>query len=273
VPPEVAAQGSAAAESFKADAVKTSLAKAAVVANATRWKRSKAAQASAKAAGRVPPVDWQPGMVAWIEGDPAVEQASKFNSKLRRTKLVVILSVDARRLRAKVADQSFREDLFYRLAVLELHVPPLRERPEDVIPLAEAFLAREATRAGRPLAFDDGAREALRRHDWPGNVRELENAIVRLGVLADGPIVTARDVAECALGRRAPSPAATLPTLELAELERRAIAQALQRANGAEQALLVNDPLAAFPNLRLQLQLVLVHLFLVLLVVDKAMKV
>ena len=108
VPPEVAAQGSAAAESFKADAVKASLAKAAVVANATRWKRSKAAQASAKAAGRVPPVDWQQGMVAWIEAEPAVEQASKFNSKLRRTKLVVILSVDARRLRAKVADWETR---------------------------------------------------------------------------------------------------------------------------------------------------------------------
>jgi DNA-binding NtrC family response regulator len=173
-----------------------------------------------------------------LEVQPALLRAVQFgeirpvgSDAVRRVD-VRIVAATHRDLRAKVADQSFREDLFYRLAVLELHVPPLRERPEDVIPLAEAFLAREATRAGRPLAFDDGAREALRRHDWPGNVRELENAIVRLGVLADGPIVTARDVAECALGRRAPSPAATLPTLELAELERRAIAQALQRSGG-----------------------------------------
>jgi DNA-binding NtrC family response regulator len=173
-----------------------------------------------------------------LEVQPALLRAVQFgeirpvgSDAVRRVD-VRIVAATHRDLRAKVADQSFREDLFYRLAVLELHVPPLRERPEDVIPLAEAFLAREATRAGRPLAFDDGAREALRRHDWPGNVRELENAIVRLGVLTDGPIVTARDVAECALGRRAPSPAATLPTLELAELERRAIAQALQRSGG-----------------------------------------
>jgi DNA-binding NtrC family response regulator len=173
-----------------------------------------------------------------LEVQPALLRAVQFgeirpvgSDAVRRVD-VRIVAATHRDLRAKVVEQSFREDLFYRLAVLELHVPPLRERPEDVIPLAEAFLAREATRAARPLAFDDGAREALRRHDWPGNVRELENAVVRLGVLADGPIVTARDVAECALGRRAPSPAATLPTLELAELERRAIAQALQRSGG-----------------------------------------
>ncbi len=146
---------------------------------------------------------------------------------------VRLIAATHRDLRARVRDGSFREDLFYRLAVLELMVPPLRERLEDIVPLAEAFLAREAARAGRPLRLDAKAGEALRAHGWPGNVRELENAIVRLGVLADGPQVSARDVAEIAFaGQRTAVNSGALPTLDLHRLEQIAIRQALQRCDG-----------------------------------------
>jgi DNA-binding NtrC family response regulator len=174
-----------------------------------------------------------------LEVQPALLRAVQFgeirpvgSDRVHRVD-VRLVAATHRDLRAKVRDGSFREDLFYRLAVLELRVPPLRERPEDVVPLAEAFLAREAARAGRPLALDDAARAALCAHPWPGNVRELENAIVRLGVLADGPGITADDVAAIALpgGGDAPGNAA-LPTLDLHRLEQLAIAAALRRCGG-----------------------------------------
>ena len=86
-------------------------------------------------------------------------------------------------LRDEVAAGRFREDLFFRLNVIPVMVPPLRERREDVIPLARHFLARLAAEAGRPLTFSAEAEAALAAHAWPGNVRELENAIERGAVL------------------------------------------------------------------------------------------
>ncbi len=146
---------------------------------------------------------------------------------------VRLIAATHRDLRAKVRDQSFREDLYYRLAVLELAVPPLRERTDDIVPLAEAFLVREAARAARKLELDDTARAALFTHSWPGNVRELENAIVRLGVLADGPVIGAHDVANIALGGHSePATGGALPTLDLSRLEQIAIHAALQRCDG-----------------------------------------
>ena len=149
---------------------------------------------------------------------------------------VRVVAATHRDLARMVREGTFREDLYYRLHVVTLQLPPLCERLADLPLLVEQFLERgnrRHDRRDRPVrGCSRAAIERLAAYPWPGNVRELENAIVRLGVLADGPIVTARDVAECALGRRAPSPAATLPTLELAELERRAIAQALQRSGG-----------------------------------------
>ena len=174
-----------------------------------------------------------------LEVQPALLRAVQFGeirpvgSDAVRQVSVRILAATHRDLRAKVQDQSFREDLFYRLAVLELQVPPLRDRRDDIGPLANAFLQREAQRSGRPLQFDDAAVQRLVQHPWPGNVRELENAIVRLGVLVDGPTVTAADVDEYVLGALRQRPAAGgLPTLELAQLEQLAIAAALQLSSG-----------------------------------------
>jgi DNA-binding NtrC family response regulator len=88
-------------------------------------------------------------------------------------------------LAARVAEGRFRGDLYYRLAVVELRVPPLRERPEDVLPLAHALLAESARQAGRAaLRLTPEAQAALATHPWPGNVRELRNRIERAAILA-----------------------------------------------------------------------------------------
>src|SRR5262249_38336097 len=146
---------------------------------------------------------------------------------------VRVIAATHRDLRALVAENKFREDLFYRLAVLEVRVPPLRERLEDIAPLAEQFLAREAGRAGRQLALEPPALRRLEQHHWPGNIRELENAIVRLSVLANGPVITAADVEELAFGvRPAGAGGGPLPSLQLRELERLAVAEAMRRFQG-----------------------------------------
>ncbi|HEX2205824.1 MAG TPA: sigma-54 dependent transcriptional regulator, partial [Longimicrobium sp.] len=96
---------------------------------------------------------------------------------------VRILAATNRDLRAEVAAGRFREDLFFRLHVIPLHLPPLRERREDVPLLAEHFLARSRQRVGlRPPRLAPGAMEALQRHPWPGNVRELANILERLSI-------------------------------------------------------------------------------------------
>ncbi|MFH5803010.1 sigma 54-interacting transcriptional regulator [Alienimonas sp. DA493] len=93
-------------------------------------------------------------------------------------------------LAEKVANKSFRADLYYRLGVVTHHLPPLRERPEDVIPLAEHFLATFAAKAGRPLPrLSAEARKRLQAHAWPGNVRELRNTIERVVYLGNGDTV------------------------------------------------------------------------------------
>ena len=105
---------------------------------------------------------------------------------------VRVVAASHRDLPSMVREGSFREDLLYRLAVLRVDVPPLRDREADIVLLAEQFLARAA--AGRDLALDDATREALAAYDWPGNVRQLQNEMQRLATLADGPYVTPADL-------------------------------------------------------------------------------
>jgi len=98
-------------------------------------------------------------------------------------------------LAARVAEGRFRGDLYWRLAVVELRVPPLRERPEDVPVLAAACLHEAAASAGRGgLAFAPEAEAALLAHGWPGNVRELRNRVTRAALLAAGPFITRADL-------------------------------------------------------------------------------
>jgi DNA-binding NtrC family response regulator len=174
-----------------------------------------------------------------LELQPAMLRAVQFgeirpvgSDRIRQVDVRVIAATH-RDLRILMSEGRFREDPYYRLAVLDLQVPPLRERREDIALLAEAFLQRESSRAGRLLSLSDEAVRCLTEHDWPGNVRELENAIVRLTVLANGPVVAAQDVAELAFGRAAtPSRPAPLPSLDLRELELLAIAEAMQQFGG-----------------------------------------
>jgi DNA-binding NtrC family response regulator len=95
-----------------------------------------------------------------------------------------VVAATNRSLAGEVAASRFREDLFFRLNVIPVRVPPLRQRREEVLPLARHFLARHAAESGRALALDPAAEERLLAHDWPGNVRELENAVERASVLA-----------------------------------------------------------------------------------------
>ncbi len=94
-----------------------------------------------------------------------------------------------------VAEQRFRKDLYYRLHVIELAVPPLRERPEDLRALADHFLAQEAARLRRPIvAFAPEALDLMLHYQWPGNIRELENMFPRACLAATGPRLTVEDL-------------------------------------------------------------------------------
>jgi DNA-binding NtrC family response regulator len=109
---------------------------------------------------------------------------------------VRIVAATNRDLRTEVAAGRFREDLYFRLAVIPIHLPPLRERPDDVLPLARHFLAKWSAELGRSLrGWSDDVEAWLVRHPWPGNARELENAIERGVVLAHGDRLELDDVA------------------------------------------------------------------------------
>jgi two-component system response regulator AtoC len=106
------------------------------------------------------------------------------------------ISVDVRVIAAThceleklVQENRFREDLYYRLNIVKIHVPPLRERTEEIIPLAEFFVKKYATGGAPALEISPGLRQALLEHHWPGNVRELENVIRRLLVFQDCEVV------------------------------------------------------------------------------------
>jgi len=106
-------------------------------------------------------------------------------------RVVAATNVDLARA---IAAGAFREDLYYRLAVIELDVPPLARRRADVLPLAEHFLARAERPAGGAVAFDAASRRALLEHAWPGNVRELANRVRRAALLARAELVTPADL-------------------------------------------------------------------------------
>jgi DNA-binding NtrC family response regulator len=150
---------------------------------------------------------------------------------------VRIVAATHRDLAAEVAARTFREDLFYRLNVIPVHLPPLRERPDDILPLAAHFLIAAANLAGPARTLSGDAERRLLAHAWPGNVRELKNAMERVAALARGPLVTADDLAFLTAPRAGVSeiPAALLdlPLPQAIEwLERAAIERALQQSAG-----------------------------------------
>ncbi len=108
---------------------------------------------------------------------------------------VRVLATTNRDLRQYVAEGRFREDLYYRLNVFPMQIPPLRRRSLDIIPLAELFLDRYSQDPTSTIGFSDEAKEALRSHDWPGNVRELENLVQRTLILLTRETIQAEDLA------------------------------------------------------------------------------
>jgi len=147
--------------------------------------------------------------------------------KGRRVDVRVIAASNAD-LGAEVAAGRFREDLLFRLNTIELHLPALRERREDIAPLAMLFLRRHATRYRKPLTgFDAEAVRALLAHPWPGNVRELDHAVERAVLMAPGDLVHAADLA-----LRTDAGAPKLEDLPLEEVEKLLIVKALGRAGG-----------------------------------------
>jgi len=146
-------------------------------------------------------------------------QFERLGSSRTRHADVRVVSATNADLAAAIRDGRFREDLYYRLNVIELRLPPLAERSDDVLPLAEHFLQGRAT-------LDASARTALATHAWPGNVRELKNAIERASLLCSDGVVTARDLGLS--GARAPGTRLPLD----AEPDRASIEAAIQRTRG-----------------------------------------
>ncbi len=115
------------------------------------------------------------------------------DSKVRKVDVRVIAATN-QDLEAAVRSGRFREDLYFRLNVLRLSLPPLRQRGDDVVLLAERFLAEGARASGRTLRLSEAAKERLRAARWPGNVRQLQNEMQRVAALCDGPEVRAADL-------------------------------------------------------------------------------
>jgi DNA-binding NtrC family response regulator len=116
---------------------------------------------------------------------------------------VRVICATNRDLRAALLDGTFREDLFFRINVFPVEIPPLRSRKEDIDALARFFVAKFAKELGKgSMTLSDDAWRQLREYDWPGNVRELENALERALILADGAVVTARDLQLGVAGER-----------------------------------------------------------------------
>jgi len=114
-------------------------------------------------------------------------------SKVRKIDVRVIAATN-QNLEAAVQEGRFREDLYFRLNVLRLSMPPLRDRGEDIAILARRFLAQASARAGRPLTLSQAAIDVLLQAKWPGNVRQLQNEMQRLSALAEGPEVRADEL-------------------------------------------------------------------------------
>ncbi len=135
---------------------------------------------------------------------------------------VRVVAATHRKLEAEVRAGRFREDLYYRLRVLEIELPPLRERREDVPALALRFLEQVNERLGRgPQRIAEGALAALARHDWPGNVRELRNAVEQAAVLAAGERIEEADLRLGGAPANAPAEPAPEPGLPFGEAKRR----------------------------------------------------
>lgn len=149
---------------------------------------------------------------------------------------VRVVAATNRNLELAIKNGTFRQDLYFRLNVVQVKLPPLRERKSDIPLLVTAFLERSSEAAGSPREMTEDAMQRLMAYDWPGNVRELENAIERAVALGSGPYVSVHDLPSSLhypMSDRTPTENEILP---LEELERRAILSTLRQTKGDKQA-------------------------------------
>lgn len=180
------------------------------------------------------PLELQPKLLTFLQD----HQVQRVGDPEPRWVDARVLAATHQDLKERARLGTFRQDLYFRLNVLPIDVPPLRERPEDILPLAEAVLRRLASSRGQsPWVLDEDARAALAAYTWPGNIRELENVLERAIAFASGPRLSAADIA---LDRPEASPAKPeapwLAGLSFEEIERRAIAQTLAACGGNKKA-------------------------------------
>lgn len=157
---------------------------------------------------------------------------------------VRIIAATNKDLEREVKEGRFREDLYFRLNVIDLHMPSLRHRPEDILVLAEQLLARSFVSTGRkPRPLNDGAKQAIENYSWPGNIRELKNALERAAILCTGDQVTVEDLPDRVLEQSHPpqpgTPAALALTpsdVSLEDLEKQHIRHVLSTATTLEEA-------------------------------------
>src|SRR5687767_2381394 len=174
------------------------------------------------------PMNLQPKLLRVLE----TGEFERVGSSKTRKVDVRVLSATNSDLHAEVINGRFRQDLLFRLNTVEIHLPPLRERPEDIGPLAEHFLRQHSKRYRRQLSgFSGLALEAMRAHPWPGNVRELDHVIERAVLMSSGDLITAFDLAlQPATDSRGP---AGFDEMSLEEVERVLIQKALARCGGS----------------------------------------
>ncbi len=155
---------------------------------------------------------------------------------------VRLVAATNRDLPTMVADGEFREDLYYRLNVVTIEMPPLRERKEDILALASWFIRRFGSELKKKLdGADTEAQKLLVRYNWPGNIRELENAIERAALLAEGNVIRAEDLRlgdfSTMGGAKDPAPVVKIPPsgIALEEVERQALLEALRMSNWVQK--------------------------------------
>jgi two-component system, NtrC family, response regulator HydG len=171
------------------------------------------------------PIDTQSKLLRVLQEREARRIGGKNNYKIDCR----IIAATNRKPDDAIKDGKLREDLFYRISAITVHLPPLRERRDDILPLARAFLHRFASQAGRNISsFDPKAEELLMKYDWPGNIRQLQNEIQRAALMCESSKVEASDLSITA--------AVTCPddeSLTLMEaMERNTIVQMLKETGG-----------------------------------------
>lgn len=182
------------------------------------------------------PLEIQPKLLRLLQE----REYERLGESTPRKANVRVIAATNRNLQEWVAEGRFREDLFYRLNVISSVMPPLRERPEDLIPYAEKFFKFFTREFGRKVrGFSQDALQTLRSHTWPGNVRELRNAIERAVILAEGDQITPRDLPDAAHASRGGGEDSTLAVggrISIESLEREHIRRVMAATDSLDEA-------------------------------------